>query len=154
MIANFGYAANGMESLVFGAQDPAILAGKAFEQAFNRGRRGQVWARIFGHTHQLALLASQPVDAHPPVSGILSVPIRQIKGTLGRTADFDLDFNPLKEHCRSRWISILSAVLHGVSLPPVELVQVGPNYYVRDGHHRISVAKAIGQHAIDARIVN
>jgi uncharacterized ParB-like nuclease family protein len=154
MITNLGTTLNGIENLAFGTIDPSILAGKAFEQAYNRGRRGQLWARLIGCKRQLALLASQPVESHRPASRIVSVPISQIKGTLGRSTDFDQDFNPLKENGRSRWISILSAMLRGISLPPVELLQVGASYYVRDGHHRISVAKAMGQQAVDARIVN
>ncbi|NJD58537.1 MAG: hypothetical protein C3F13_18440 [Anaerolineales bacterium] len=154
MIANLGTTLNGIENLAFGAIDPSILAGKAFEQAYNRGRRDQLWARLIGRTRQLELLASQPVESHRSASRIVSVPIRQIKGTLGRSTDFDLDFNPLKQYCRTRWISILTAILRGSSMPPVELLQVGASYYVRDGHHRISVAKAIGQQAIDACLVN
>jgi hypothetical protein len=154
MIANLGQSLNGMESLALPQIDPTILAAKAFEQAFNRGRRSQLWARVMGRNNHLVMLASQPVDDHRSTSRIVSIPIRQIKGTLGRSDDFDLDFNPLKEHCRSRWISILSALLRGVSMPPVELVQVGESFFVQDGHHRISVAKAIGQEAVDAHIVN
>jgi hypothetical protein len=40
--------------------------------------------------------------------------------------------------------------LAGDPLPPVELIQVGSVYFVRDGHHRISVARAMGQQEIEA----
>ena len=42
------------------------------------------------------------------------------------------------------------AQLRGLGLPPIELIQLGDAYFVRDGHHRISVASALGQHHIDA----
>jgi hypothetical protein len=42
----------------------------------------------------------------------------------------------------------------GISLPPVELIQVEDEFFVRDGHHRISIAKVTGQLEIEARIVN
>ena len=45
------------------------------------------------------------------------------------------------------------AKLDGTVLPPVELIQVGDIYFVRDGHHRISVARALGEEYIDAEII-
>jgi uncharacterized ParB-like nuclease family protein len=81
------------------------------------------------------------------------VPIHQIKGSLGRSNDFDANFNPLHERTRSRWISVASAVRQRIPLPPVELLQVGDSFFVRDGHHRISVARAFGQEDIEARVV-
>jgi hypothetical protein len=74
-------------------------------------------------------------------AGTQAVPIRQICGSENRTADFDADFRPLSDRTASRWQSIAKAWLRGVPLPPVELILVGDSYYVRDGHHRISVAR-------------
>lgn len=83
-------------------------------------------------------------------SGTRSVPISQIRGSEGRCDDFDADFHPLQSHSRGRWVSVAVARLKGVTLPAVDLIQVGDVYFVRDGHHRISVAKALGQEIIDA----
>lgn len=82
--------------------------------------------------------------------GLRLVRLADIKGTEGRKNDFDADFAPLTERVENRWVSVAMAVLSGKSLPPVELVKVGDEYYVRDGHHRISVAKALKQDAIEA----
>jgi hypothetical protein len=49
-------------------------------------------------------------------------------------------------------LNIAKLRLEGRPLPPVELIQVGDSYFVRDGHHRISVARAFGQTAIDAQV--
>src|SRR6266508_3609036 len=68
----------------------------------------------------------------------------------GRCDDFDVGFHPLKEHTEERWVSVARAQLRGLGLPPVELIQMGDAYFVRDGHHRISVAAALGQQEIDA----
>jgi hypothetical protein len=84
----------------------------------------------------------------------LSIPLDRIVGSESRTKDFDADFNPLKQHNRERWANLLAALWSGISLPPVELIQVGNEFFVRDGHHRISIAKATGQLEIEARIVN
>lgn len=84
--------------------------------------------------------------------GVRAVPIRQICGSEGRCTDFDASFRPLNIHNKCRWLSVAAVRLRGVSLPPVELIQVGADYFVRDGHHRISVARAMGQDYIDAEV--
>jgi len=85
-------------------------------------------------------------------AGIQSIKISQIHGSEGRVGDFDYFFNPIQEHTRSRWLNIAKIKLFGSELPPVELIQVGENYFVRDGHHRISVSKALGEDFIDAEV--
>ncbi|MBZ0308456.1 MAG: chromosome partitioning protein ParB, partial [Anaerolineae bacterium] len=64
--------------------------------------------------------------------------------------DFDRNFHPLNETTENRWVWVATAMLRGVSLPPVELILMGNTYYVVDGHHRISVAKMLKYHYIDA----
>ena len=80
------------------------------------------------------------------------MPVRQIRGSEGRCADFDADFRPLQTHSKGRWVNVAVARERGMGLPPVELIQVGDVYFVRDGHHRISVAKALGEEAVDAEV--
>lgn len=84
--------------------------------------------------------------------GVTIIPLDQIRGSEGRVGDFDREFRPLKAHNAERWINIAIARMRGVPLPPVELVRVNDSYYVRDGHHRISVAKAFQQADIDAQV--
>ncbi len=137
-----------------GETNKRIDAVRSFNQAYNRGRAGHLVASVFHRDNHLRTLTAQPGSSPHPTSRTVTIPIRQIKGSLGRCEDFDTDFHPLQERSRSRWISILTAMRSNVSLPPVELVQVGSDYYVRDGHHRISVARSLDQEAIEARIVN
>lgn len=82
--------------------------------------------------------------------GATTVPLDKIRGSEGKSADFDSHFRPLKPFNRDRWIGIALARLQGKALPPVELIRVGNAYFVRDGHHRISVARSYGQVDIDA----
>jgi hypothetical protein len=84
--------------------------------------------------------------------GIQSVAISQICGSMGRSGDFDHCFHPLDDRLRSRWVNIALARCQFVPLPAVSLVQVGACYFVEDGHHRISVARALGESAIDAEV--
>ena len=50
-------------------------------------------------------------------------------------------------------MSIARACYLGQVLPPIELIRLGDTYYVRDGHHRVSVARALGQDEIDAQVI-
>jgi hypothetical protein len=83
-------------------------------------------------------------------SETLTVLIACIQGSENRPRDFDRHFRPVQGHTKERWISVAVARLLGHGLPPVELLEVGDDYYVRDGHHRISVARALGEQYIEA----
>jgi len=87
-------------------------------------------------------------------AGLQSIAIDQIIGTEGRVGDFDDAFNPLHDRLRSRWLGVASARLSGKELPPVEVIHMGGVYYVQDGHHRISVAKALGEEFVDAEVID
>lgn len=135
-------------------------AAQAFAKAYDRGQRRQFLARLTGRPQALASLHGASADAGAGrrqlaarhYAGIHLVSIAQIVGSEGRQADFDAAFHPLRTHTQDRWINVAEARLRGVALPPVELVQVDGKYYVRDGHHRISVAKAMGQREIEAEV--
>lgn len=81
------------------------------------------------------------------------MPINQIKGSEGRSGDFDCDFNPMHARTMDRWVSVAVARSHGAPLRAVELIQLGEDYFVRDGHHRISVARAFREEYIDAQVI-
>lgn len=129
------------------------IAGKFYDRAYGKGKWRQRWSRITGKENALRLLTRQPVETSRHLTTAL-VPLNQIVGTEGRSKDFDRDFFPLQTHSRERWISVAAARRTGVALPLVELVWARDGYYVRDGHHRISVARAMGQVAIEALVVN
>jgi hypothetical protein len=65
---------------------------------------------------------------------------------------YSSNFNPLSKHSQERWQGIYGALMHGSSLPPVTLIEIGGRYFVRDGHHRISVARALGRLDIEAEV--
>lgn len=84
--------------------------------------------------------------------GLRLVPIDRIRGSEGRCKDFDAGFRPLRSYNQARWVRVAEAMFMGVGLPPVKLIQVGQVYFVRDGHHRVSVARALGQVEIEAHV--
>jgi hypothetical protein len=85
--------------------------------------------------------------------GIKPISIDKICGSLGRSTDFDKQFHPLSDRIQDRWVSIAMARGQNLPLAPVELIQIGDRYFVKDGHHRISVACARGETVIDAEII-
>jgi hypothetical protein len=86
--------------------------------------------------------------------GLREIPIECITATLepARAPLFDSDFRPARA-ARPRWQRVWMAEQRGVCLPPISVVQVGDSYAVRDGHHRVSVARARGAATIDALLV-
>lgn len=82
--------------------------------------------------------------------GNQTVPLANIIGSEGRYADFDRRFAPRYDTTKWRWMSIDRAFYEDVHLPAVELYKIDDIYFVKDGHHRISVARQQGQLEIDA----
>jgi hypothetical protein len=131
------------------------LAGERYDDLRGQALLGKLWATVTRKSHRLldlAAIQANGVMHGSHYAGVQTVSISQIRGSEGRTDDFDADFRPLRLHNKERWQNV--AVVHqtGASLPPVELIQVGGTYYVRDGHHRVSVARAFGQEYIEATV--
>jgi hypothetical protein len=118
-----------------------------------QGWLGRLWSAWRRDAHRLLTLAETSCSNSYAAGGQLA-PIAQIQGsaTKGRSQDFDRSFRPLKFHNEKRWLSLATAQLKGIALPPISLVKVGDIYYVRDGHHRVSVARALGQQEIEAEV--
>ena len=85
--------------------------------------------------------------------GMRTVDVDKIVGSVGRCCDFDESFLPVKVSMSARWGRVDRAYHQGVELPAVSLYKIGDEYFVRDGSHRVSVARYHGAAAIDAEIV-
>lgn len=84
--------------------------------------------------------------------GIQTIPIDHIVGSLGRYRDFDRAFLPLSGADQERWKRLDIALNELRTLPPIDVYKIGDVYFVRDGNHRVSVAKANGLTDIDAKV--
>lgn len=128
---------------------------QAFEKAFAGSFWRRVWLRVTGHYQTLCDLrrvVTAVVIQNRRDEGLQTVPLRQIQGSEGRAEEFTRDFRPLRRHTSARWRRVAAAAAQGYGLPPVSLIRYGNIYYVRDGHHRISVARARGQMVIEAQV--
>lgn len=84
--------------------------------------------------------------------GTEMVPLMQIIGSVGRYRDFTRTYLPRAGVNLERWTR-LDAALHSMEgFPPVDLFKIGEVYFVRDGNHRVSVARANGSTHIEAYI--
>ena len=127
-----------------------------FRRLRGRARRQWLYATLTGRPRHLLNLGEvqKAVEVTTRTHGGLKlVPIEKIRGSLNRYNDFDSDFRPLQEYTEERWITIAVAHSRDESLPPVELVELDDTYFVTDGHHRISVAKLMGQQEIEAEVI-
>jgi hypothetical protein len=131
------------------------LANQDFEHAVSRGFWRKVLARITGKNNDL--LPYDAVRERLPIRGQHYIGLKQVEldkivGSVGRYHDFDRAFLPIQSRSKDRWVSIDKAHYAQVDLPPVELNKLGEIYFVKDGNHRVSVARQLGQIYIDAYV--
>jgi hypothetical protein len=126
-----------------------------FSNAYQKGfwRSILTWLRKKNNE----LLPYEEVLKHIPMRGQNYIGVRQIEtdniiGSVSRYHDFDRAFLPRQTHTRSRWESIDRAHFKQIILPPIEVYKIGDAYFIKDGNHRVSVAREKGQAYIDAYV--
>lgn len=126
---------------------------KRFGQAARSRRRASLTRTLLRRCAKRAqlLVHEQPTLASSGGGAVREIPLDAITGTLepGRAREFDAEFRPLPR-MRKRWLRVWVAEHTGPGLGPIEVVRVGETFAVRDGHHRVSVARARGARTIDA----
>ena len=89
--------------------------------------------------------------------GEQEIPVDRVVGTASaqaKSADFDPAFLPISSRLRDRWTRIYREMTEGDELPPIDVYKVGENYYVIDGHNRVSVSRTLGRPTIMARVID
>ena len=134
---------------------PLIDAERAFVRAARARRRAAIARRLLraAGCSQLRVYDERRIARSrvPARRGISEIPVDAIRGTTepARAPMFDGDFRPARA-ARARWQRLWLAEVRGAVLPPISVVPVDGGYAVRDGHHRVSVARARGALTIDA----
>jgi hypothetical protein len=131
--------------------------------AFDRERRRRALSRLASRmrfeaddvSHMLpfeeVVAALGATSRH--AAGEQLIPLDSIVGTVDRRrSDFDRSFRP-SPTTRGRWESIAQARKRGATMPPIEAYRIGDLYFVQDGHHRVSVARAMGDREISANVI-
>jgi hypothetical protein len=131
---------------------------------FSRARRRRVLERL------AARLRREPADFHVILPfeevvealgrrgerflGLQTVPLDSIVGSVDRTRDFDRSFRPTSRRTRKRWERMATAARRGEAFPPIDVYRIGEVHFVKDGHHRVSIARAQGLPDIDAYVTD
>ena len=139
---------------------PSLDAQNDFLRVRRHATASRLAARLRGEPDDVRMVLpyEEVIEALGFVSerqgGTAVVSLDAIVGSVDRARDFDRSFRPTSGRVRSRWEHIAAAMRRGESLPPVDLMRIGEIYFVRDGHHRVSVAHALGSPDIDAYVTD
>jgi hypothetical protein len=123
---------------------------------FQRARRAYLFARTSRWLTTRRPSRTRPRDLGDVAAlswrtpGLRPIPLEAIVGTVDAAIDFDAGFRPATDRIAPRWESIARAHRDGRSLPPISVLERPDGYYVLDGRHRVSVARALGHGDIDA----
>ena len=130
-------------------------------EAFNRARRRALWQGVLGLLKgrpaiRANLLSFDTVRDKLKIrgqhyAGLQTIPLDKIVGSVGRYQEFDRAFLPAQEHIRKRWRAVYQAA-QGMGVPPIDVYKIGDAYFVRDGHHRVSVLKELGAIDVEAYV--
>ncbi len=128
---------------------------------FSRARRRRALARLSARLRRAddvnhILPFEEVVQALGRVGerplGLQVIPLDSIIGTVDRSREFDRDFRPTSPRVRERWQRINLAQRKGEAMPPIDVYRIGELHFVKDGHHRVSVAHALGHRDIEAYV--
>lgn len=125
----------------------------AFQSKRRRAKLSFYLSRLSPHTGQLDSFETVLPARLPSRSyiGIREIPLADITGSVGRRNDFDRSFMPRKNHLCERWVNIYLLTQTGKQ-PPIRVYKAGGQYFVEDGHHRVSAARALGMVSIQAEV--
>ena len=132
-----------------------LVADDEFRKLRGKARRSRLVSLLTGRPDDLLSFEDVKQIMAPTGEsyvGCKSVPLERIVGSEGRERDFNKHFCPRRDFLHHRWCSVDSAYYDGVTLPPVKLLEIGGLYFVRDGNHRVSSAKAHRVGYIDAEV--
>ena len=122
-------------------------ARNAFRSSLKKGVRDTGFlSRLRGRDNRILLLSH--VLAAVTVSGetylgVQDVRVDHIIGTENRGEDFSRDFKPRGRRLEQRWTAIYELLRRGALDEPISAIEVGGFFFVRDGHHRVSAARAL-----------
>ncbi len=130
-----------------------------FTVARRRARLGRLKTRLLRRQEatRSTLLSPEELRRSVPASGAMyrgrrTLEVLRIVGSMGKHEQFDMNFMPLSKASPEKWKRIDRAFRLGVELPPVSLLELGGDYFVIDGNHRVSVARFHGVEWIDAEV--
>jgi uncharacterized ParB-like nuclease family protein len=128
-----------------------------FRSARSRATLEQLMARLTGSSVNLLPffeISSKLRIAGGSDVGLKDIPLDAIVGSVSRSADYTRSFLPRKDSDSHRWAKVKELMVspRHSGLPPIDVYKIGEVYFVRDGHHRVSVARQMGAKTIQAYV--
>lgn len=134
-----------------------VASRETFNAARRRGFIQDVLADLSGRSEDLLSFADvrDQLRLSEAIDGVTleEIPLEKIVGSVGRYRDFNRAFLPRAQIDPQRWMRIDRLRRHHTDLPPIDVFKIGDCYFVRDGNHRVSVARARNDKTIRARVV-
>jgi len=81
------------------------------------------------------------------------IKVSSVVGSENRGFDFTEGFYPTHYWMKNRWVTVWTLMNRGELSEPIKVISYGGLYFIRDGHHRISTARALKQQFIRAEII-
>ena len=137
--------------------DSPASALQDFRQARIRADLQSVLARLTGQSTELLSydeVRKRLKGVESALPRLEEVPLENIIGSVGRYSDFSRSFLPLKDSGRARWVGVKQAMAGMSGVPPIEVYRIGDAYFVKDGNHRVSVARQQGHKYIEAYVTD
>lgn len=131
------------------------LALRDFQEARRRAALEAIMARLTGKSSELFSYEDvrHKLKARAAIPrGLQDIPLDAIVGSVGRYSDFTRSFLPRRDSDQQRWAKVRAIVTDMGGLPPIEVYQIGETYFVRDGNHRVSVARELDAPTIQAYV--
>jgi hypothetical protein len=145
----------------YNSNDPnplEIISSQVAADKFNRLNKqawlANWWNRLTGRPSTLLAfehMRSQPNTLTGRKDGVKEIPVRSITGSFNRAEDYDRQFRPLNSALKDRWINV-HVLAEGRGWEPITVRKIGDQYFVEDGHHRVSVARHSGWDTIEAKV--
>lgn len=131
------------------------MAVQDFHRARQQAAMRQLMSRLTGKSADL--LSYDVVEDGLQVlgteeHGVIEIELDKIVGSVGRYRDFTRDFLPKHDSNVERWARVKAAIMDMRGMPPIEVYQVGEVYFVKDGNHRVSVARQLETETISAYV--
>jgi hypothetical protein len=129
-----------------------LRASTSFSRAYRRAKWRTFKATVWKHSAELLHLREANYLVKSATKELREIPLHQIVGSVGRQHDFTRGFLPLHRGLEERWTNIWQLVNGLEGVPPIEAYEVSGQYFVLDGHHRVSVAKQLGMTSIEGYV--
>jgi hypothetical protein len=130
-------------------------AQRQFRQAHRRAATQTFLKRLLGRCTELWSFEEALERVRGATMGprkLQDICLEKVVGSVGRVHDYTPEFLPKIGQDEHRWVQVSRAINGFSGVPPIEVYHLGDHYFVKDGHHRVSVLKSMGVPCTEAYV--